>query len=48
MKQIVSDYAIKFICGTESLDNYDKFLNEWKAAGGEQYMEEYRKWYESK
>ncbi|MBP3359785.1 MAG: extracellular solute-binding protein [Clostridia bacterium] len=48
MKQIVSDYAVKFICGTESFDNYDKFVNEWKEAGGEQYMKEYREWYESK
>lgn len=48
MKQIVSDYAIKFICGTESFDNYDKFVSQWKAAGGERYMNEYRKWYESK
>lgn len=48
MRQLVSDYAIKFISGTESFDNYDKFLKEWKAAGGEQYMKEYREWYDNK
>ena len=48
MNQIISDYAIKFICGTESFDNYDKFIKEWKEAGGERYTKELQEWYKEK
>ena len=41
-----NDYIIKVIAGAESLENYDKFLADWKSQGGSEVMKELTAWYE--
>ncbi|ALS29902.1 ABC transporter substrate-binding protein [Paenibacillus sp. 32O-W] len=41
-----NDYVIKIIAGAESLDNYDKFVESWKADGGSDMLTELSAWYE--
>lgn len=38
---------VKFITGERSLDEYDQFLEEWKAAGGEAVLTEAQETYEN-
>lgn len=40
-----NDFIIKVIAGAESLDNYDKFMQQWKAEGGEAISKEHNEWY---
>ncbi|MCM3339258.1 extracellular solute-binding protein [Paenibacillus sp. MER TA 81-3] len=39
------DTFINFISGTEPLDNYDQFLTEWRAQGGEEMVKAANEWY---
>lgn len=40
-----NDFFIKIIAGAESLDNYDKFVQQWRAEGGDAMLKEYNEWY---
>lgn len=40
-----NDYMIKVIAGAEKIDGYDKFLQQWKAQGGEEVIKEVNEWY---
>lgn len=39
--------AAKIIIGTESVDYFDKFVEDWKKRGGDQIIQEATKWYDS-
>lgn len=41
-----NDYIIKVMAGAESLDNYDKFLSDWKSQGGAEMLTELSAWYD--
>lgn len=43
--KLENDYTIKVIAGAENLENYGKFLEQWKAEGGSQMLKEYNEWY---
>jgi putative aldouronate transport system substrate-binding protein len=39
--------AAKIIIGTESIDYFDKFVEDWKKRGGDQIIQEATKWYDT-
>jgi putative aldouronate transport system substrate-binding protein len=39
---------MRFIAGAESLDNFESYLAQWKADGGEQMVNDARAWFASK
>ncbi|WP_168735641.1 extracellular solute-binding protein [Cohnella fermenti] len=39
------EFAAKVITGKESIDNFDKFVADWKSRGGEKLIEEATAWY---
>ena len=43
--QMTSDYYLKVISGTESLDLYDEFVQEWNDAGGAEVEAAINEWY---
>lgn len=45
LDQMVLDQQIKIIAGTESVDSWDAFVEEWMAAGGEAMTTEYNDWW---
>ncbi|MDF2662216.1 MAG: transporter substrate-binding protein [Paenibacillus sp.] len=45
LNKFMEDTFIKFIAGGESLDNYDKFLTQWKADGGADMIKAANDWY---
>lgn len=42
------DTYLRFIAGTESLDNFDSYLAQWRADGGEQMVKDARAWFHSR
>lgn len=48
LDQMLLDQQIKMIAGTESVDSYDAFLEEWMAAGGEAMTKEYNDWWSTR
>jgi len=42
------DTYMRFIAGAESLDNFESYLAQWKADGGEQMVNDARAWFASK
>lgn len=38
----------KMIMGSESIDNFDKYVKDWKKLGGDQITEEVNEWYKEK
>ncbi|MFK7691768.1 extracellular solute-binding protein [Paenibacillus sp. HJGM_3] len=45
LNKLMEDTFIKYITGGESLDNYDKFLAQWKAEGGDEMIKAANDWY---
>ncbi|MDR0267247.1 MAG: extracellular solute-binding protein [Paenibacillus sp.] len=45
LNKFQEDTFINFISGTESLDNYDQFLAEWRAQGGADMVKAANDWY---
>lgn len=41
------DTFLRYIAGAESIDNFDSFLSQWRADGGEQMVKDAREWYHS-
>ncbi|MDR6881274.1 extracellular solute-binding protein [Bacillus sp. 3255] len=41
------EFAAKVITGKESVDNFDKFVEDWKKRGGDQLIKEATQWYNS-
>ncbi len=48
LDQMVLDQQIKIIAGTESVDSWDAFVEEWRAAGGDAMIKEYNDWWASR
>ncbi|BFH17574.1 hypothetical protein J6TS7_18560 [Paenibacillus dendritiformis] len=48
LNKFQEDTFINFISGAEPLDNYDQFLAEWRAQGGEAMVNAANEWYASK
>ncbi|WP_438349306.1 extracellular solute-binding protein [Paenibacillus sp. FA6] len=48
LNKLENDYIIKVIAGAESLDDYNKFVTNWKSQGGAEVMDELTTWYEGK
>ncbi|GIP35251.1 extracellular solute-binding protein [Paenibacillus sp. J2TS4] len=47
LAKLREDSFIKFIGGVDSLDNYDKFLEQWRAQGGDEMIKAANEWYQS-
>jgi putative aldouronate transport system substrate-binding protein len=43
--QMVADKMVKVIAGEDTVESYDEFLEEWKAAGGQAMIDEYNAWW---
>ncbi|EKN65249.1 family 1 extracellular solute-binding protein [Neobacillus bataviensis LMG 21833] len=41
------EFAAKVLTGKESLDNFDKFVEDWKKRGGSKIIDEATEWYKS-
>ncbi|MFV0341903.1 MAG: extracellular solute-binding protein [Anaerocolumna sp.] len=48
IESILDEAIIKIISGQMSVDDYDKAIADWKAAGGEQITKEVNEWYSTK
>lgn len=48
IESILDEAIIKIISGQMKVDDYDKAIADWKAAGGEQITKEVNDWYSSK
>ncbi|MHA0856820.1 extracellular solute-binding protein [Paenibacillus sp. CMAA1364] len=48
LNKLENDYIIKVIAGAESLDDYSKFVTNWKSQGGADVLAELTTWYEGK
>ncbi|WJH33454.1 extracellular solute-binding protein [Paenibacillus sp. CC-CFT747] len=47
LNKLVEDTFLKYITGAEPLENYDKFLAQWKADGGDEMTKAVNEWYAS-
>lgn len=47
LSRLETDTFINIIYGRESIDSFDKFVDEWYSSGGEKVKEEVNEWYES-
>ncbi|GAA3409592.1 extracellular solute-binding protein [Paenibacillus hodogayensis] len=45
LNKLTEDTFIKFITGSEPLENYDKFVAQWKADGGDDMIKAANEWY---
>ncbi|MDQ1914192.1 extracellular solute-binding protein [Paenibacillus sp. GD4] len=45
LQKLMEDTFLKFITGSEPLENYDKFLAQWKAEGGDEMTKSANEWY---
>ncbi|MDF2923727.1 MAG: family 1 extracellular solute-binding protein [Paenibacillaceae bacterium] len=48
LNQMVTDYAIKVILKSASLDTFDDFIKDWKAKGGDAVVKQMNEWYAGK
>lgn len=48
IESILDEAIIKIISGQMNVEEYDKAITDWKAAGGEQITKEVNEWYNSK
>lgn len=48
LTKLETDYILKVIAGAEKLENYDKFVQQWKSEGGEKAEKEANDWYSTK
>jgi len=47
LQKLMEDTFLKYITGAEPLENYDKFLGQWKAEGGDEMTKAANEWYAS-
>ncbi|MGG1516667.1 extracellular solute-binding protein [Paenibacillus oryzisoli] len=47
LQQKENDYFIKVLLGGDSVNNFDKFLKEWDAAGGTEVVKAVNDWYKT-
>jgi putative aldouronate transport system substrate-binding protein len=43
----MDDSFIMFITGADSIDNYDKFLSQWRSDGGDEMIKDVNEWYKT-
>ncbi|WP_256758422.1 extracellular solute-binding protein [Cohnella sp. WQ 127256] len=48
LSKIQNEVFLKIIMGKESIDEFDKFVEQWKKLGGDQLTKEVNDWYKSK
>lgn len=48
LKTLLDDNVLKFISGSEPLENYDKFLEQWRSEGGADMVKAANEWYQTK
>ncbi|OPA72964.1 ABC transporter substrate-binding protein [Paenibacillus selenitireducens] len=48
LKTLLDDNVLKFISGAEPLENYDTFLQQWRAEGGADMVKAANEWYQTK
>ena len=41
----MDDYEIKAVVGVEKLEDYGKFLDQWKKDGGQEMIDAVNEWY---
>ncbi|MGM1046660.1 MAG: extracellular solute-binding protein [Bacillota bacterium] len=47
LRTLLDDNMLKFISGSEPLEGYDKFLEQWRAEGGADMVKAANEWYQS-
>lgn len=47
LRTLLDDNVLKFITGSEPLENYDKFLEQWRAEGGADMVKAANEWYQT-
>lgn len=47
LNKLIEDTFIKYITGSEPLENYDKFLAQWKADGGTEMITAANEWFKT-
>ena len=47
LNQMVTDELVKVIAGEDTLDDYDAFVVDWLAAGGQEMIDEYNNWWKT-
>ncbi|NOU74119.1 extracellular solute-binding protein [Paenibacillus sp. LMG 31458] len=45
LQKLMEDTFLKYITGAEQLENYDKFVTQWKADGGDEMTKAVNEWY---
>jgi putative aldouronate transport system substrate-binding protein len=45
LQKLMEDTFLKYITGAEPLENYDKFMAQWKAEGGDEMTKAANEWY---
>ncbi|RTE09130.1 extracellular solute-binding protein [Paenibacillus whitsoniae] len=45
LQKLMEDTFLKFITGAEPLENYDKFVAQWKSEGGDEMTKAANEWY---
>ena len=45
LKKAMDDYEIKAVVGVEKLEDYGKFLDQWKKDGGQEMIDAVNEWY---
>jgi putative aldouronate transport system substrate-binding protein len=45
LQKLMEDTFLKYITGAEPLENYDKFVAQWKAEGGDEMTKAANEWY---
>lgn len=48
LNKMSQEIAVKIVIGTEPIEAFDKFVDNWKAKGGEELTKEVNEWYKSK
>jgi putative aldouronate transport system substrate-binding protein len=47
LDKLRDEMAVRIIMGEESIDGFDKFIENWKSLGGEQITNEVNEWYQA-
>ena len=45
LNKLMEDTFIKIITGGEPIENYDKFVQQWKTSGGDEMVKAANEWY---
>ena len=48
LEAMLDEAIVKIVSGQMSVDEYDSVIESWKAAGGEQIIQEVNDWYQTR